>query len=125
MTYQIWNRRYTGSKYKIADWIIELILDNCSGNSFCDIFAGTGIISKKILDYMSTIYINDFLFSNEKVQVLPYCFRFMDRFHHDSVAFARQSVFRQKDRSDNDSMQRQDSPFFSVFCLCLLVAYLP
>lgn len=65
MTYQIWNRRYTGSKYKIADWIIELILDNCSGNSFCDIFAGTGIISKKILDYMSTIYINDFLFSNE------------------------------------------------------------
>ena len=62
MTYQIWNRRYTGSKYKIADWIIELILDNCSGNSFCDIFAGTGIISKKILDYMSTIYINDFCF---------------------------------------------------------------
>ena len=62
MTYQIWNRRYTGSKYKIADWIIELILDNCSGNSFCDIFAGTGIISKKILDYMSTIYINDFFF---------------------------------------------------------------
>ena len=39
MPYQIWNRRYTGSKYKLSNWITELITDNCKGTSFCDIFA--------------------------------------------------------------------------------------
>ena len=65
MSYQIWNRRYTGSKYKLADWIYELIMQNCPGKSFCDLFAGTAIISKKMLEQVNEIYINDFLFSNE------------------------------------------------------------
>lgn len=65
MSYQIWNRRYTGSKFKISDWIIKLILDNCDGKSFCDIFAGTGVISKQIIEFVDEIYINDFLYSNE------------------------------------------------------------
>ena len=37
MAYQIWNRRYTGSKYKLAEWISGLIAEHCSGTSFCDI----------------------------------------------------------------------------------------
>lgn len=32
--YDINNRRYTGSKYKLLDWIEELILNNCDGESF-------------------------------------------------------------------------------------------
>ena len=67
MAYQIWNRRYTGSKYKLADWITNLITENCIGNSFCDIFAGTAIMSKQMLEYIDDIYINDFLFSNEVI----------------------------------------------------------
>lgn len=67
MAYQIWNRRYTGSKYKLADWISNLIAENCIGNSFCDIFAGTAVMSKQMLDYVDEIYINDFLFSNEVI----------------------------------------------------------
>lgn len=67
MAYQIWNRRYTGSKYKLADWISNLIAENCIGNSFCDIFAGTAVMSKQMLDYVDDIYINDFLFSNEVI----------------------------------------------------------
>lgn len=67
MAYQIWNRRYTGSKYKLADWISNLITENCIGNSFCDIFAGTAVMSKQMLDYVDEIYINDFLFSNEVI----------------------------------------------------------
>lgn len=63
--YQIWNRRYTGSKFKLADWIANLIDENCKGVSFCDIFAGTGIISYKMLGKFKEIIINDFLFSNE------------------------------------------------------------
>lgn len=65
MSYEIWNRRYTGSKFKLADWIYDLILQECKGNSFCDIFAGTAIMSKKMLNYMDRVHINDFLFSNE------------------------------------------------------------
>lgn len=65
MAYQIWNRRYTGSKYKLADWISNLITENCSGNSFCDIFAGTAVMSKQMLEHFDEVYINDFLFSNE------------------------------------------------------------
>lgn len=65
MAFEIWNRRYTGSKYKLSDWIAELISENCCGKSFCDIFAGTGIMSKQMLDTMDELHINDFLFSNE------------------------------------------------------------
>lgn len=65
--FEIWNRRYTGSKYKLSSWIGELIAENCKGSSFCDIFAGTGIISYTMLDKMKKLYINDFLYSNEVI----------------------------------------------------------
>ena len=67
MSYQIWNRRYTGSKLKLSDWISDLIFSNCRGNSFCDLFAGTAVISKQALAYVDEIYINDFLYSNEVI----------------------------------------------------------
>ena len=58
MTFDIWNRRYTGSKYKLSEWIVDLIHTNCSGKSFCDIFAGTAIMSKQMLNSVEEIYIN-------------------------------------------------------------------
>ncbi len=67
MPYEIWNRRYTGSKYKLADWIFEIIDSQCSGNSFCDIFAGTGIIAKHAVERIPKVVVNDFLYSNEVV----------------------------------------------------------
>lgn len=63
--FDIWNRRYTGSKYKLSQWIHDLIIENCYGDSFCDIFAGTGVISYTMLNDMKNIIINDFLYSNE------------------------------------------------------------
>ena len=65
--FDIWNRRYTGSKYKLSSWISKLIEKNCEGGSFCDIFAGTGIISYTMLNEMKKIYINDFLYSVVKI----------------------------------------------------------
>ena len=65
MPFEIWNRRYTGSKYKLADWIFDIIEKNCSGDTFCDIFAGTGIIAQHALSKMQSVVVNDFLFSNE------------------------------------------------------------
>lgn len=65
MSYEIWNRRYTGSKYKLADWIFDIIEKNCKGESFCDLFAGTGILAQRAIFRMNTVIVNDFLYSNE------------------------------------------------------------
>lgn len=64
MGFNIWNRRYTGSKYKLADWIQQLIIKHCKGNVFFDVFAGTGVVSEKMIDNFGKIILNDFLFSN-------------------------------------------------------------
>jgi adenine-specific DNA methyltransferase len=65
MQFDIWNRRYTGSKYKLSTWISEIIDQYCKGDTFCDIFAGTGIVSYDRLNKQKEIIINDFLYSNE------------------------------------------------------------
>lgn len=63
--YSISNRRYTGSKYKLLDRIEELILENCEGESFFDVFAGTGVVSAHMSKHYNKVIMNDFLFSNE------------------------------------------------------------
>lgn len=63
--YNINNRRYTGSKYKLLDWIEELILKNCEGESFFDVFAGTGVVSAHMSKHYNKVIMNDFLYSNE------------------------------------------------------------
>ncbi|MDE5588993.1 MAG: DNA adenine methylase [Acetatifactor sp.] len=63
--YSISNRRYTGSKFKLLDWIEELILENCEGNSFFDVFAGTGVVSERMHIHYDKVIMNDFLYSNE------------------------------------------------------------
>lgn len=63
--YSISNRRYTGSKNKLLDWIEGLILENCEGVSFFDVFAGTGVVSDRMSKHYDKIIMNDFLFSNE------------------------------------------------------------
>lgn len=65
--FSISNRRYTGSKYKLLDWIEELILENCRGQVFFDVFAGTGVVSHRMKDHYEKLIINDFLFSNEMI----------------------------------------------------------
>lgn len=41
---QLHNRRYIGNKHKLIEWIFSIIDKECSGNSFADIFAGTGVV---------------------------------------------------------------------------------
>ncbi len=66
MAFKINNRRYTGSKYKITNWIGEIIDENCIDCfSFCDLFAGTGVVTDSVIDKFNVFYINDFLYSNE------------------------------------------------------------
>ncbi len=62
------NRRYTGSKAKLIDWIKDTIQNECkSRGRIADIFAGTGIVSASTLPFFDSIIINDFLFSNEVI----------------------------------------------------------
>lgn len=65
--YNISNRRYTGSKYKLLEWIEELIVENCEGESFFDVFAGTGVVSAHMSKHYEKVIMNDFLFSNEVI----------------------------------------------------------
>lgn len=65
--FNMYNRRYTGSKYKLIDWIRELIIDNCEGKSFFDVFAGTGVVTEYMINDYDKYIINDFLYSNEVI----------------------------------------------------------
>ena len=66
--FKISNRRYTGSKLKIKDWIKALIQTNCpNAKSFCDIFAGTAIITDEMLNKYDSFILNDLLYSNEVI----------------------------------------------------------
>ena len=62
--FNIYNRRYIGNKYKLLPWIFSIINNECSGTSFTDIFAGTGVVSVGASSYFNEIIVNDFLHSN-------------------------------------------------------------
>lgn len=62
------SRRYIGNKAKITNWIEDIIkkeVKEC--NSFLDLFAGTGIVSKSAFKYFDNILINDLLDSNNVI----------------------------------------------------------
>ena len=65
MFYNIENRRYIGNKFKLLNFInLTLKKENVSYNNVCDLFAGTGVVSKFFLDNNKNTIINDNLFSN-------------------------------------------------------------
>jgi adenine-specific DNA-methyltransferase len=65
--FKIQNRRYTGSKAKLVDWIMEVIERECEGETFFDIFTGTGIVAEYFKkDYK--IYSNDILYFSYIIQ---------------------------------------------------------
>lgn len=59
------SRRYIGCKTKLIDWIFGLIDEHTHDiHSFCDIFAGTGVVAHRALQRYDRVVINDFLHSN-------------------------------------------------------------
>lgn len=65
--YNLENRRYIGNKNKLLNWISELVEEHTEGSSFIDVFAGTGVVTKKMLEQFDSFIINDFLFSNNVI----------------------------------------------------------
>ena len=59
------SRRYIGCKQKLVDWIFDIIKENTSDiKTATDIFAGTGVITKKMLHLYPNVMMNDTLYSN-------------------------------------------------------------
>ena len=65
--FQLHNRRYIGNKYKLIEWIFSILDKECKGNSFTDIFAGTGVVAAVASKHFNEIILNDFLYSNHAI----------------------------------------------------------
>ncbi len=62
------SRRYIGCKQKLVDWIFDIIKKETKNiKTATDIFAGTGVVAKKMLGLYDNVIINDFLFSNNQI----------------------------------------------------------
>ncbi len=63
--FQLQNRRYLGNKYKLLRFIKAIVSDKCGFvHSFCDIFAGTGVVGEYFNYPAAKIIANDFLSAN-------------------------------------------------------------
>ena len=63
--FQLQNRRYLGNKYKLLGFIEDIVSEKCNGfQSFCDIFAGTGVVGDRFNEKNVKIISNDILASN-------------------------------------------------------------
>lgn len=113
MAFDIWNRRYTGSKFKLANWIVDNIQLCCAnGRSFCDIFGGTGIVTQRMLNRMDTIIINDFLYSNE---IIYKAFFLQEKYDKKAIeAYCKQfQVLKASNLTDNYISVNYGDKFFS------------
>lgn len=102
--YGISNRRYTGSKYKLLDWIEALILEHCEGDSFFDVFAGTGVVSERMSAHYKKVIMNDFLFSNEIVYKAFY----------GNEEFDSERILRYRDQFQKMTGEKSGDNYFSI-----------
>ncbi len=64
-TLGIQNRRYLGNKYKLLEFIEEIVEKECKNSkTFCDIFAGTGVVGSHFNKQDITVIVNDILSSS-------------------------------------------------------------
>lgn len=62
---EINNRRFLGSKYKLLNFIENIVNENCKDiNSVVDVFSGTGVVGNLFLKNGKEVYFNDYLNSN-------------------------------------------------------------
>lgn len=63
--FRLQNRRYLGNKYKLLGFIEDIARERCGNfNTFCDIFAGTGVVAERFNEKNVRVIANDFLTSN-------------------------------------------------------------
>lgn len=111
--YNIENRRYIGNKNKLLNWISQLIEEHTSGNSFLDVFAGTGVVTKKMLSRFDSFIINDFLFSNN---VIYNAFFSNEPYDRDKLLLIKEDFNKIQTNKEDDSYFSDNfgGKFFSV-----------
>ncbi|WP_035810648.1 DNA adenine methylase [Jeotgalicoccus saudimassiliensis] len=63
--FNINNRRYLGSKYKLLNFISKVVEENCENvHTVADIFGGTGVVADRFKAEGKKIIVNDILYSN-------------------------------------------------------------
>ncbi|MBN1696770.1 MAG: DNA adenine methylase [Spirochaetales bacterium] len=63
--FEIQNRKYIGSKYRLLPFITQTISDRAGTiKTFFDVFAGTGVVAHAFADRAETVIANDLLYSN-------------------------------------------------------------
>jgi adenine-specific DNA-methyltransferase len=65
--FAIGNRRYIGGKSLLISSIRDVIPPHIPRGTFCDIFAGTGVVGASVQEDFECVVFNDFLFSNYAV----------------------------------------------------------
>lgn len=101
--YNLENRRYIGNKNKLSTWISDLIDEHAEGNSFFDVFAGTGVVSKEMLGKYDSFIMNDFLFSNNVI--------YKAFFSNDS--FDSNKLLSRQEEFDGIITNKEDDDYFS------------
>lgn len=109
---QLQNRRYIGNKYKLTDWIFSILEKECSGNSFTDVFAGTGVVAARAATCFKSIIINDFLHSNYAVYRAFFDKGYWDRKKTDDI-IQEYNRINGKDLRDNYFSKNFGGKYFS------------
>ena len=102
--FNIENRRYIGNKNKLIAWMMPLIFGNTEGESFFDVFAGTGIVSKNVLHNYKKIILNDFLYSNEIIY----------KAFFNGATFNEDKLQQLKEKYNNISPNKLEENYFSI-----------
>jgi len=63
--FDIGNRRYIGGKSALLGALSDSIHEHINRGSFCDIFAGTGVVGASAFNDFESVTFNDLLFSNQ------------------------------------------------------------
>jgi len=109
---QLHNRRYIGSKHKLIEWIFSIIQKECNGNSFADIFAGTGVIAAVATKHFKRVTLNDFLHSNYAVYRAFFGDEEWDKNKIDSIIKSYNNIYS-NDLDENYFSKNFGGKFFS------------
>lgn len=106
LKFDIQNRRYVGNKFKLREWLKENILSNTKGDSFFDVFSGTGVVCQIFSENYNKIIINDFLFSNNIIY----------KAFFDQMSFDEEKIIKIINNfNDIDSSKLEDNYFNLMF----------
>lgn len=110
--YDLQQRRYIGNKTKILKWIRGLVDEYTIGDSFFDVFAGTGVVTREFINDFNKFIINDFLYSNN---IIYKAFFGSQKYNSDKLLELKQVYNKIENRKYDDNYLEYNygSKFFS------------